>query len=144
MKNKTKQKIKVIFLDIDGVVNCKNTMQRHRGAIGIDPHIAFRIGKIILETDAKIVLSSSWKHYKDGINEVNKQVYKIHDVTPMVKGVRGNEIKAWLDKHPEVEKYAILDDDSDMLDEQMDNFFKTLWDEGITDEIMNKVINHLK
>lgn len=58
-------------------------------------------------------------------------------------GVRGHEIQAWLDKHPEVEKYAILDDDSDMLPEQMPNFFKTTFQNGLLEETMYKVIKHL-
>ena len=37
--------------------------------------------------------------------------------------MRGEEIQKWLDETPEVEDYAILDDDSDMLSEQMDKFY---------------------
>jgi hypothetical protein len=33
--------------------------------------------------------------------------------------IRGEEIKAWLHQHPEVTRYAIVDDDSDMLPEQV-------------------------
>lgn len=135
--------MKILFLDIDGVVNCSKTKQRHRCFMGIDPVMAFRVGKIVLETDCKIVLSSSWKHFKDGVAEVEKQVHKIYDTTiDLPDKERGYEIKEWLDRN-DVERYAILDDDSDMLPEQKDNFFKTDWDIGITDEIMNKVIKHL-
>lgn len=72
---------------------------------------------------------------------------------------RGKEIKAWLDKWDEgtlrnapkhtsilnetVTAYAILDDDSDMLPEQMPNFFKTSWATGITEEIADAVEKHL-
>lgn len=131
---------------MDGVVNCKTTSQRHRGFIGIDPHMAFMVGKIIIATDCKVVLSSSWRHFKDGgIEEIEKQVHKLYDKTPTFLGEkRGVEIKAWLDNHSEVERYAILDDDSDMLDEQKENFFQTSWEIGITEEIMNNVIKHLK
>ena len=138
--------MKVLFLDIDGVCNCSETRQRHRGFIGIDPMMAFLVGKITLAIpDLKVVLSSSWRHFPEGKEEVEKQVVPIFDETPIVNGEkRGNEIKAWLDKHPDVEKYAILDDDSDMLEEQLPNFFQTTWQVGITEEIMEKVINHLK
>jgi hypothetical protein len=37
--------------------------------------------------------------------------------------MRGEEIKDWLQKNQEVQEYAILDDDSDMLPEQMDKFY---------------------
>jgi membrane-bound lytic murein transglycosylase MltF len=42
-----------------------------------------------------------------------------------------------------VERYAILDDDTDMLPEQLPNFFQTTWEEGLTEEIAEKVIAHL-
>lgn len=137
--------MKVLFLDIDGVVNCKNTTQRHKGLIGIDPYLALLVGRIHLGVEnLKIVLSSSWRNFPDGKKEVERCVLPIFDVTPISDGIlRGEEIKEWLSKHPEVEKYAILDDDNDMLTEQLPNFFQTTWEEGLTQEIVDKVINHL-
>lgn len=136
--------MKVLFLDIDGVVNCKHTTQRHRGTIGIDPYMAFLVGKITLNVpDLKVVLSSSWRNFEDGRAEVERQVCKLHDVTPSrLMGIRGEEINQWLQEHPEVTRYAILDDDSDMLPEQLPNFFRTSWDTGITEEIADAVTAH--
>ena len=71
------EKIKVIFLDIDGVCNCKTITQRHRGAIGIDPYMALLVMRIVLATDAKVVLSSSWRHWNYGVKEVEKCVCKL-------------------------------------------------------------------
>lgn len=136
--------MKVVFLDIDGVVNCKHTAQRHRGYIGIDPEMAFRVGKIFLYTDAKMVLSSTWRLWDESRLEVQRQVGEIFDVTADLNtNWRGKEIRKWLNEHPEVTKYAILDDNADFYPEQVPNFFRTSWDEGITDEIMQKVIDHL-
>lgn len=139
--------MKILFLDIDGVVNCATTTQRHRGYIGIDPYMAFMVGKIVLDTDCKVVLSSSWRGLEESEEEIERQVTKLYDVTPHSgrypdRDLRGYEIKDWLDKHPEVTKYAILDDNSDMLPEQMPFFFQTSWETGITDEIMKKVIEY--
>lgn len=142
---------KILFLDIDGVCNCTNTRQRHRGFIGIDPMMAFLVGKITLaHPDLKVVLSSSWRHFPGGREEVEQQVVPIFDVTgpdwfdkeTKHHSTRGEEIQIWLDAHPEVTKYAILDDDSDMLEGQLPNLFKTTWQTGITEEIMNAVIKH--
>lgn len=134
--------MKILFLDIDGVVNCETTQQRHRGFIGIDPYMAFLVGKIVLDTDCKIVLSSSWRYSEEGVKEVEKQVYKIHDITGHVKsGHRGQEIKEWLMKNREVRRYAILDDSSDFYDYQP--HFKTSWKEGITPEIAKEVTDFL-
>lgn len=142
--------MKVLFLDIDGVVNCVSTQQRHRGYIGIDPYMAFMVGKIQLDTDCQVVLSSTWRLYPDMREEVAQQVVPFIDVTPDHQGganwgakPRGNEIQEWLDKHPEVTRYAILDDNSDMLDSQLPNFFKTEWEVGITEEIAKQVTEHL-
>lgn len=142
----------VLFLDIDGVVNCATTQQRHRGYIGIDPYMAFLVGKITLAVpDLKVVLSSSWRTFHDdGVQEVEKQVVPIYDVTPPPwydrendhHSTRGEEIQAWLDVHPEVTRYAILDDDTRILTTQLPNYFQTFWTIGITPEIMQKVIDH--
>ncbi len=136
--------MKILFLDIDGVVNCSSTRQRHRGYIGIDPFMALLIGRItIAHPDLKVVLSSSWRNFDGGRVEVERQVVPIFDTTPRAaSGIRGSEIKMWLDEHPEVTKYAIIDDDEDMLDEQLPNFFKTSWQTGITQEIVDRVIEH--
>lgn len=142
-------RIKVLFLDIDGVCNCASTTQRSRGFIGIDPYMAFMVGKIQLDTGCKVVLSSSWRHFEGGRKEVEDQVVHITDVTEsepysVNHDQRGREIKRWLDEHPLVEKYAILDDDTDMLEEQQPNFFKTSWQTGITKEIAEAVTKHLQ
>ena len=146
--------MKVLFLDIDGVVNCKTTSQRHRGYIGIDPYLAFLVGKITLDvSDLNVVLSSSWRTFHDdGMEEISKQVCPLFDITPVLgrpagTGIeyceRGREIKAWLELHPNVEKYAIVDDENDMLPEQQQHFFKTSWDTGITPEIAAAITAHL-
>ena len=50
-----------------------------------------------------------------------------------------------LDRISEMEeKYAILDDDTDMLPEQFPNFFKTSWEVGVTPEIIEKVRKHFE
>jgi hypothetical protein len=142
--------MKVLFLDIDGVVNCATTPQRFNGFFGIDPYMALMIDRIIQATGCQVVLSSSWRHHEDSMEEVRKRVCKFIDVTPTIyPGIRGDEIKAWLDRHDSVfenepvTKYAIVDDNSDMLDEQMPNFFKTMWPTGITQEVANEIIAHL-
>lgn len=134
--------MKVLFLDIDGVVNCATTAQRHRGLIGIDPLMAFTVGKIVLDTECEVVLSSTWRLMADSLEEVNKQVYKVFDITPSLPGeYRGDEVKAWLAEHPEVGRYAILDDSTDFYPDQP--LFKTSWQVGITDEIAKEVTEYL-
>ena len=142
--------MKVLFLDIDGVINNANTSFT-TGLWPLDRFAAFLVGKIVMHTECKAVLSSSWRNHPDGVDIVGKHITPVLDKTCRSwydektdhHSIRGEEIQKWLDEHPEVERYAILDDDSDMLEEQMPNFFQTTWEEGLTEEIMNKVIKHL-
>ena len=134
--------MKVLFLDIDGVVNRAGTRQRYRGFMGIDPFLASMVGKIILDTGAAVVLTSTWRHFQGGREEVDRHVYKTFDVTPIADtGFRGEEVKMWLDEHPEVTRYAIVDDDSDFYADQP--LFKTNWQTGITDEVAQQVTEFL-
>ena len=134
--------MKVLFLDIDGVVNRVGTRQRYRGFMGIDPFLASMVGKIILDTGAAVVLTSTWRHFQGGREEVDRHVYKTFDVTPIADtGFRGEEVKMWLDDHPEVTRYAIVDDDSDFYADQP--LFKTNWQTGITDEVAKQVTKFL-
>jgi len=44
---------KVIFLNIDDVMNCLDTFIKHKGYLGIDPKFVKRFNKIIERTGAK-------------------------------------------------------------------------------------------
>lgn len=131
--------IKVLFLDIDGVLNSTKTAV----AFGGYPHElnqlgAFDIAAIRLlqrlcdSAGVQIVLSSAWRttHAFKDVGEAFG--LPIIDRTPSLLGQRGTEIAAWLARHPEVERYAIVDDDSDMLPEQMPYFVQTDHHEGLT------------
>lgn len=147
MSNKTR---KILFLDIDGVCNSEESLKRQYARLGraqmlgIDPYLAFLVGKIQLDTDCEVVLSSTWRLNAQSRAEVKEQVVDFVDVTPDFHGKeRGYEIQDWLDRNPDVTRYAILDDDQDMLVRQAPNFFKTRWVEGITPEIAKAVTEHL-
>lgn len=179
--------MKVIFLDIDGVLNtehyitafwdmCKrmelkrpeaNSLMKEimRDEYGnhFCPVACRNLDWIIKETDAKIVISSTWR--MSGLN-VMRDMWRdrglsgeIIDVTPIhslkkcgrnkelpfaERMERGNEIQAWLDAHPEVESYVIFDDDNDMLPSQMNNFIQTDEFYGITLKDAEMAIKILK
>ena len=134
--------MKVLFLDIDGVCNCVGTGQSYLGFVGIDPELAARVAGIVDDTGCTVVLSSSWRHFDGGREEVDRMVHPTFDITPSVKGgFRGEEIALWLERHPDVESYAILDDNDDFLEGQP--LFRTTWSSGITAEIAAEVAAHL-
>lgn len=140
---------KLLFLDIDGVCNSAQFAMKNPkgGMLGIDMYCAFLVGKIVLDTGCEVVLSSTWRLWEKDREEVRSQVVDFIDVTPDLRGkdqCRGHEIEKWLkDNNAEDTRYAILDDDSDMLVYQAPNFFKTTWAEGLTPEIAKAVTEHL-
>jgi hypothetical protein len=147
----------VIFLDIDGVmVTTRTFLARLEDRHGFDPIGAKIIARICEEFDVKIVISSTWRffsdlncakteeercHYNSDLRRNLEQYdlmnyihpdWRTKDIYRHCDGkVRGDEIAEWLSRHPEVKKYAIIDDDSDMLENQMDVFVHTRFDEGI-------------
>lgn len=135
--------MKVLFLDIDGVVNNENTFRTiEKGAIYLDEYMAFLVGKIQLDTGCEVVLSSSWRHYPPDREAVQQRVVKFIDITPTLRsGFRGDEINLWLKDHPEVTRHAILDDESDFHPDQP--LFKTSFKVGLTDEIAKQVTEYL-
>lgn len=148
---------KILFLDIDGVLNSikwyKKRTHPKNGGFELDPEAMALFDQIVEETDCKVVLSSTWRlsrYWKERLEAQGLNTNSIIDRTerlprPVNTGIeyceRGKEVKAWLEKHPEVKVYAILDDDADFLPEQP--LFKTTWEEGLTKEITSKVIEHL-
>ena len=132
--------MKVLFLDIDGVLNSHRSayafggfpydVDKHRSRFD-DVAIAL-VRNICAAAGAQIVLSSSWRTDKDWKRIGTSLSLPIFDRTPSLAGPRGEEIAAWLADHQEVECYAILDDDGDMLDEQQPFFVQTTHQDGVT------------
>ena len=126
--------MKIIFLDIDGVLNHQGMTDEDWTKYGtcggsIDPQSVKVLNDFTDETGAKIVVSSTWR--LDGLDRVRKALEEagvmagIIDITPRFTHpgyVRGNEIKCWLDAKTYVDSYVIFDDDSDMLFSQRFNF----------------------
>ena len=137
--------MKALFLDIDGVLNCATTKERYRDScIGICPERTKILLRILMETECDVVLSSTWRLYPELKQEVEKHIYLYGCTDKVVGEVRGVEIALYLKKHPEITRYAIVDDSADMLEEQEDCFFQTTWKDGLTAKIAKQIILHLK
>lgn len=110
--------MKVIFLDFDGVLTNRST----QFGFG-DPNCVRALNRITTLTDAKIVVSSTWrlqglKAVKDNLKHWGV-IAEVVDITPRLHndaGTRGNEIKQWLIENRVVSRFVILDDDTDMGD----------------------------
>lgn len=119
--------MKVVFLDIDGVLNSRgyDRARDWNKQDDIDETRLPLVKQIIDATDAKIVLSSTWRQHwdKDGdkcdedgayINRVFAAYgLCIYDKTPYlgISAARREEIGEWLSACGEsVERYVIIDD----------------------------------
>lgn len=139
--------MRVLFVDVDGVLNNAQTRARFGRYTGIDPSLVSRLRQVTDATGCTVVLSSTWRLYPDFRAEVARH-FDFQDRTPEIPGIdrgRGAEIQSWLNAHlMEVDDYAILDDDRDMLDGQLDHCFFTDPDVGITDALVDRLVVYLQ
>ena len=136
--------MRVLFLDIDGVLNRRGTKERCGGYLGVDRELSRRFLTWLRGTDVKVVLSSTWRLHPEMWDHLREAGIKFDGVTPdlvrkRVSGVyeatvRGDEINKYLDDFPQITSYAILDDNSDMLEHQKPFFVQTDEDIGIEDK----------
>lgn len=118
--------MKIIFLDFDGVMDTSyydhilskegKPGNDQYGAI-FDPYCIRNLKRIIEETEADIVVSSSWKYmmsYQDFLNMWKDRGLPgfITDVTPnpVDRRKRGDEIDAWIEECKTECQYVIIDD----------------------------------
>ena len=128
----------IVFIDIDGVL----AHFRTTFASGHWPHnldnmdqfddIAIKmLQRLTREFDVKFVVSSTWR-----MNFTYQQIGKAFNLptigsTDQGSGIRGDQIKRWLDVNP-TNIYAILDDSQDMRPEQMSFLVLCDCDNGMT------------
>lgn len=145
----------VIFLDIDGVLNCRDRWEwlrpymPGRANSRLDPDAVRQVLLLARECKANIVISSTWRIQYTlpqlrsmlldaGFLDVNR----IIGVTPVggtrtqsglwMRVERGDEIQLWLKWHPEVRRYVVLDDANDMGTGNVGKrLVQTTWDRGL-------------
>ena len=111
--------MKVIFLDIDGVL-CIHAPDGNWGAEDDDVLSADccrRLKEIVDATGCKLVLSSSWRLFRENVSSLFAQLRPFGITradflggTPLLEE-RGEEILAWLARHPLVGRFIALDDE---------------------------------
>ena len=110
--------MKVIFLDFNSVLDTNIKMNE------INYDNLQRLKRIVMETGAKIVISSSIKnsYYMTGVYSQMLQMvlYRLisegFDVVGMTKYLENRELEiaTYLMEHKDIENYCIIDDDYDM------------------------------
>jgi len=134
--------MKIIFLDIDGVLNSRvyDRKRNWNEQTDIDETRLPLIKEIVDATDAKIVLSSTWRqHWDKDPNRcdvdgryINKTFAKfglaIFDKTPYLgnTALRREEISKWLkETEQDIEAFVIIDDYRYGWGDLSDHFVKT-------------------
>lgn len=121
----------IVFLDMDGVMNDESRHPRTRYC-RTDPACVDRLDRILVETDARIVLTSAWRylvhggsmtllglanllytHWIDGDRLIGVTRRDTMVETPSgpfpVKDERGRQIADWRREHEHTGPYVVLD-----------------------------------
>jgi hypothetical protein len=164
--------MKLIFLDIDGVLN-SHEWDELAGSTDICPELMKRLNDIVAETKAGVVISSAWRYMilggamtLDGFDYLMRthgSHFKIIGHTkdeekclhcgfvnkagPYCKNcekttTRGNLIAAWRKENNHIEEYVVIDD-MDLDLSSTHPFVQTQGDVGLSDENVNKAIEIL-
>lgn len=111
--------MKIIFLDVDGVLNSDEYIDKTKklNIQGIEKNVDVEkiklLKKAVDETGAKVVLSSSYRYTMDAPYLIELLAsYGIYvDSTPYIQNERGLEIKEYMAQFPDLEDYVIVDDE---------------------------------
>lgn len=142
------KKLKVIFLDIDGVLNNEGSFTKSRMDT-LDPTAVKLLNDLVMDTDACIVISSAWRignslHWlqcmiaKVGFEFPERIIGATMEISHQTNGgvwvskTRGQEIALWLEQVP-VDSFVIFDNDDDM-DPVSDHLIQTTFKEGLLPE----------
>jgi hypothetical protein len=134
---------RIIFLDIDGVLNCSKTSNPRELPYIVDKRLLARFKKLLERTGAGVVLSSSWR--VDPVGRYAAQYWGIPfiDVCPdLPNSPRRTEVLRWLRAHPSVKRFAVIDDQDDELDALP--LFQPSAKTGLTMALVNAVEAYLK
>lgn len=154
----------------DGVLNNRRSKSHFGHYVGCDDDKLERLKQIVDATDAKIVVSSTWRLdvsrgngtfwasgiYQYLIENLQKWHLEVFDITPECgssRGERGREIHTWLQDHEDlgVTNWVVLDDEyfSDFNNPEFDidkHLVKTSFyalNGGLQEEHVNKAIEIL-
>lgn len=137
----------VLFLDFDGVLNSREWMLRRSAWSSpgprLDTEAVERLNDVLDETGAVVVVSSSWRNDAPvddlrGVLESNgfdgEVVGKIRNLRSAER--RGDVIREWIDEHPDISGYAVVDDIPEAVVGPIPtgNVVETSYDTGLTDE----------
>lgn len=145
--------MKVIFLDIDGVLNSHSFLMTNKSAL-FDPDKIKILKKVVRETEAELILHSTLRdHFKSDMTPVTAPACELTDML-FEEGMflidktneendRETSIKKWLEKN-HVKNYCIIDDEKKLFSSEVSHLVAPCKDEGIDEECAKKAIYILR
>lgn len=144
-KENTSKQYNIIFLDVDGVLNNKANLLKTHDVMSLDPQSVSLIRALVAETEAKVVLSSSWRFSQSYVAYLEESLrFQFLDVTPKNRmNTRGANIREWLEIYCDsIKGYVIIDDENDDI-RDIDHFVKTSFETGFTKVHYDKALKIL-
>lgn len=147
--------LKVLFLDFDGVLTSKEYEGQYTRTLlisdpsSLDPRRVKTLQMLLDEVkDLKIVISSTWRNAYSlkSLRKILKvkgltAPERVIDVTPYFPNLlRSEEIQAWLNQHPEVSNFTIVDDEPASLTKFLNKAVITNPDLGLQSEDVQALI----
>lgn len=155
--------MRLIFLDIDGVLNRIATEERFEGYTFVEPQKLLYLQEIVRATGAKLVLTSTWRHgwycKENGLTKESRDLEdirffdalqrKLHEYNLDFLGytddfaLRGKEIEKWKTEWTgePIESFVILDDlPEEELEPYSDRLVQTCLHEGLLPEHVEQAI----
>lgn len=145
---------RLIALDIDGVLNRHETYQERHWP-PIDPALVARLDRLVRETDARVVISSTWRLMYT-LTELRELLAKAGGVTvagrvigrtPELRNAddtprpRGEEIAAWLaDWREQAHAQLVILDDADDMAHLLPRLVRTNPFEGLSDADCDRAV----
>ena len=121
--------------------------EKDKYGVVFDPDCIANLRRIIDETGADIVVSSTWKDfmtYKEILEmwEYRKLPGFVTDTTPTCSRKRGDEIDSWLEECNTECEYVIIDDmdETQFNEHQNDRLFVVNPYDGLNEQTAEKVI----
>ena len=142
--------VKLLFLDLDGVICCNYHGELEAGKLAL-------VERIVQQTDCRVVLSTDWrrqphlrKRAEDTLAEYGVTCIGATPEFPMYSRVRPKEILAWLaDYRQPVSGWCAIDDRDLVLEEGgapafLHHFVLTEFNTGLTPQLADKVVTRLE
>jgi len=122
--------MRYIFLDFDGVLVPLESPSKKARPAEAEPRCMAQLNRIVAETDAKIVLTTSWSLFNsaEALGRVLNRWGFLGDVigaVPKEPYTRGAKVLAWLAANPGVESFVAIDDEELDMEEVAHNLVVT-------------------